>query len=921
MPDWRKIVRTHLPRARFRGEQDEEIVEELAAHLEEAYREALARGATEEEAQVRALEEVEDWRGLAGAILRERRGAARSTAERRAEAAEERLRRRGRAWNFPAAALEILHLSIRRLRRSPALTAVVVLTLAIGIGATTAIFSVVKGVLLDPLPYEHPEQLVAVWNAAPALGEDLLAQSLAFNAVYEDDAPVFQAVGVWHVQRVPAVVGEVVEELQAVSVTDGLLRALRVQPLFGRNFTAEDIDPRSPRTMMLSYGFWQRRFGGDPNVLGRSFQTFGMPAQIIGVMPPAFRILDENPDVYLPLRYRRADLTVSNFVYPSIGRLQPGVSQERATAELTRLMPLAPERYPGGLTLERLRDVEGAPVLHPLKADFLGDIGNVLWVVLGAVGIILVVACANVANLLLMHAETRRRASAVEAALGCSRLRFAAQSLAEGLMLGILGGVAGVGLAYAGVRLLLRIGPAGLPRLHEVALDPGVLLFAAVVSLVAGALPRLTPLAHGWRLNLTTDLKEGSRWSGTGRAGNRTRNGLVVAQMVLTFVALVASGLMIRTFVALHRENPGFTRGEELLTFRLSIPRADLSEDEDVGAAHEAIARRLEELPGVVAVGLVTSVPMSGGSSWDPLLVEDFPLPEGQQPPIRRFKRVGGGYPEALGDPVLAGRSITWDDIRYRRRVVMITESLARRYWGDPARAVGRRVSTWFEPPDWREIVGVVGNVLDEGVNRGPVDIVYWPMVMEGYEGSALSTREVMAYVIRSPRVGTPGFRDAVQRAVFSMHSTRPLSSMRTMADYRRDSMALTSFTLVLLGITAAVTLLLGVVGIYGVIAYGVGRRTREVGLRIALGADPAAVTAMVLRQGMLLTVGGIGLGLIGAVALTRLMRAVVYGVHTIDLASYACATAVLTGAAWLATYLPARRAARVDPVDALRTE
>ena len=830
-----------------------------------------------------------------------------------------------RAAHLPAGLFQDLRHTVRRLAKAPAVTVVVVLTLGIGIGATTAIFSVVKGVLLDPLPYDHPERLVAVWNTAPGLGEDLLPQSLAVNAVYEDDAAAFEAVGIWYPQRVSAFVGKTPEDLSAVSVTAGLVRALGMRPIVGRVFTPTEFDNDGPWTVILSYGLWQNRFDSDPDVVGRSLNIFGQPAEIVGVMPAGFRILDRSPDLYLPFQYDRAGLTVSNFVFQSIGRLREGVSIEAATAALATLLPLAPERYPGAMTLELLEQAKGAPVLHPLKDDLLGNVGTVLWVVLGGVGLILLVACANVANLLLIRAEGRRRANAIQTALGCSRMRAAGQVLAESLVLGILGGLVGVGLADAGIGLLLALAPAGLPRLHEVGLEPGVLLFAAGVSLVAGLLPGLIPLAHGWRVSLVGTLKDGGHGSGTGRDRHRTRNALVVAQMALALVLLVGSGLMVRTFSWMGHMNPGFAHDDEVLTFQLGIPQSDVPNLEDIGAAHEAMARRLEELSGVVAVGLTTSVPMDHRAGFDPIFVEDFPLPKGQQAPIRRFKWVGGGYPNAMGNPVLAGRAITWDDIRQRTGVVVITESLARQYWGDPAKAVGRRISTGFGPGDWREVVGVVGNVLDDGMDRDPVDIVYWPMVIEGYwsetRGDALFAQRTMGYVIRSPRVGTPGFLDEVRDTVWSMHSTRPLYSVRTMADYRRDSMSRASFAMVMLGIAAAVTLLLGVVGIYGVMAYSVGRRTREVGLRMAMGAEPGAVTGMILRQGLVLTGWGVVVGLGAAYGLTRLMRALLVGVSAADPATYVLVAAMLTVVASMAAYVPARRAARVDPAEALRTE
>ncbi|MGD8361992.1 MAG: FtsX-like permease family protein, partial [Gemmatimonadota bacterium] len=394
-----------------------------------------------------------------------------------------------------------------------------------------------------------------------------------------------------------------------------------------------------------------------------------------------------------------------------------------------------------------------------------------------------------------------------------------------------------------------------------------------------------------------------------------------VGQLSLALVLLVGSGLMIRSFMNLRGMNPGFTDPEEILTFRLSIGSDAVPDGEDVPAAHELMAHRLSEIPGVTSVGLSSSVPMDGRGGFDPIFFEDFPLSEGQSPQIRRFKWVGGNYPETMGDPVVAGRSISWDDIRERARVVMITESLAREVWGDPSRAVGRRLATGFDAGDWREIIGVVGDVRDDGMEQGAVDIVYWPMLLEGFWDNPIFVIRTMGYAIRSPRVGTPDFLAEVRDVVWSSYPTRPLGAMVTMDEVQRDSMARTSFTLVMLGIAAAVALLLGGIGIYGVISYAVGQRTQELGLRIAMGAEVGSVVGMVLRQGLVLALMGVGLGTGAAAALTRLMSAILHGVSPMDPVTYILVAVALVGVTLLASYAPARRAAGVDPMVALRAE
>ena len=926
MPDWKGYVRENLPEGRFRGEMESEIQEEIAAHLEDVYSEALARGATEAEAEAKARAQVDDWEHLAEKIVGSRQRAATSRATAELEASEAALRTRGGRWKALADLLQELRFTLRRLRRAPAFTMVVLLSLGIGIGANTAIFSVVKGVLLDPLPFDEPDQLVGVWNTAPASGENLLPQSLAINAIYEDESQAFEHVGIWR-GSTSAVMGEEGPvEVPTLQVTHGIFPALRVQPILGREFTFEETQSGSPLTVILAYDYWVNRFGSDPGAIGLTLEIAGSPWEIIGVMPEGFRIMDLDPDLYRPYRYDKASINVSNFVNRSLGRLREGVTIDQALADLERLMPMAPERYPGAMTAEIMQEMGGAPILHPLKDDLVGNAGSILWVILGGVGIIFLVACANVANLLLVKAEGRERALAVQAALGSSRGWLVRQFLVESVTLGVAGGLIGVGLAQGGLQVLRAAGPSDLPRLHEIALDPGVLFVAFLMSVLAGVALSMLPLVRAWRIDVPTALKEGGRGSDTGRSHHRVRNTLAVAQLALAMVLLVGSGLMIRTFISLTQAEPGFSEPERLLTFAATATSDLVPEGEDVVGAHEALAARLSELPGVALVGSTSSVPMDQGGGFDPIYIEDFPLPAEDQAPIKRFKWIGGGYHEAVGNPIVAGRAISWADVHETARVVMITEGFARETWGDPARAVGRRVSTGYGPGDWREIIGVVGDVRDDGMDQDPVDIVYWPMAIRGYWSEiagddALFVVRSMRYVIRSTRVGTPGFLDEVQEVVWSAFPGRPLGLVRTLASLQRESMARTSFALVILAIAAAVALLLGSIGLYGVISYTVGQRTKEMGLRIAMGAEPGSVTGMVLRQGLVLAIAGVGVGGGAAVGATRLMQAILFGVSPVDPLTYGVGAAGLVAIALLATWIPARRAAHVDPMVALRAE
>jgi predicted permease len=544
----------------------------------------------------------------------------------------------------------------------------------------------------------------------------------------------------------------------------------------------------------------------------------------------------------------------------------------------------------------------------------------VFWVLLGTVGIVLLIACANVANLFLVRAEGRQRELAVRTAMGADLRRIARELLLESVTLGIAGGALGLLLAFAGVRLLIAMGPESIPRLEEISIDPSVLVFTLGVPVFSGILFGLIPVFKYARPDLTSALKEGGRTLSEGKERHRARCGLVVSQIALALALLVCSGLMIRTFQALRKVQPGFVRPEEVLTLRISIPEAEISEDEKAVRAHEQIVRRIEQIPGVESVGLSTSITMDGNDSNDPIFVEDFPAPEGQIPPIRRFKWISQNYFATMGNPLVFGGDITWTDIYNNSRVAVLTENLAREYWKDPAKAVGRRIRENPKSP-WREIVGVVGNEHDDGVNRRATPTVYWPMMMDHYWGNPLFAQRTMAYAIRSKRVGSPTFLREIQQAVWSTSPNLPLANIRLLKEILDESMARTSFTLVMLGIAAGVAVLLGLVGVYGVISCSVSQHTREIGIRIALGARLGEVRGMFVRQALLLTLAGVALGIGAAIGLTRLMSALLFGVSPMDPVTFGAVSLGLAGAALLASYLPARRASSVDPVEALRWE
>jgi predicted permease len=801
-------------------------------------------------------------------------------------------------------------------------TLVSVTTLALGIGATSAIFSVVHGVLLKPLPFHEPEDLVGVWHEAPGLGFPLLNQAPAFHFTYRDESRVFDDVGMWSSNQVTVTGVAEPERVPALRVTDGILSLLRVRPVLGRIFTAEDDTPGSPETVVLAYAYWQRRFGGDEGVIGRTLQVNGRPTEIIGVLPADFRFLRSDPSVIVPLRIDRSELFIGNFSYQGIARLRKGATLEEANADLARMIPLATEKYPfpSGLTVGMLKEARFGPNVRPLKEEVVGDVGPTLWVLLGTVGIVLLIACANVANLFLVRAEGRQRELALRTALGANRARVAKDLLGESLTLGLLGGLAGLGVAYAAIRLLLAMAPETLPRLEEIGIDATVLLFTLAIAIGAGLLFGLVPVFRFTRPNMAGALKEGGRTSSDGRERQRARGALVVAQMALALVLLVGSGLMIRSFQALREVDPGFVAPSDVLTFRISISEAKIPENDQVALAHERILRRIEEIPGITSVGLSSSITMDGDHSNDPIFVEEFPVEGEQLPPLRRFKWIAPGYFETMGNPIVAGRSLSWDDVRLKAPVAVVTENFALEFWPSASAALGKRIRV--NPNDkWREIVGVTSDVHDDGVDQKATAVVYWPMSVNDFWDEIGFAQRNMAYAVRGPRVGEAGFLQQVREAVWSIHPDVPIANVRTLQEILDESMSRTSFTLVMLSIASAVALLIGAVGLYGVISYGVTQRTREIGVRMALGASASDVSRMFLRHAALLSGIGIAVGLAGAFGLTRLMSSLLFDVSPADPMTYGLVSVLLVGIALVASYVPARRASGIDPTEALHWE
>ena len=811
---------------------------------------------------------------------------------------------------------------LRRLLRSPIFTAVTLATVAIGIGANSAIFSVINGVLLKPLPYADAERLVGVWQSAPVIGINDLTLSFSDYFTFLDENRSFQELGLWDNDSVSITGLGAPEQVQNIEVTAGILPALGVQPQLGRWFTAKDDSPGSPATVILTYGYWMRKFGGDPLAVGRRIVVDGEAKEIVGVMPQSFRFLDDKPDLIVPFQYDRNKATLGNFSYKGIARLKPGVSLAQANQDIARMIPIVNTKFPPppGFSVKLFEEIKLQPNVRPLKRDVIGDLGKVLWVLMGSIGVVLLIACANVANLLLVRAEGRQQELAIRSSLGANWTEIARELLMESVFLGLAGGVLGLGLAYAGLKILVSIAPASLPRLQDIYIDPRVLLFTLTLSLLAGLLFGLIPVMKYGAPSMAAVLRAGGRTLSQSKERHRVRNTLVVLQVALALVLLISSGLMIRTFVALQRVQPGFTNASQLQTVRLYIPDAQVKEPERVLRMLQEMQQKISVIPGVASASFSNWAPTDGNTSSDVLYAADRTYREGELPPLRRFHYVAPGFFQAIGTRLVTGRDYTWQDMQDKRNVVIVSENLARDLWRDPSAALGKRIREGMKD-DWREIIGVVENLHDDGADHKPPSTVYWPVRMKNIYGQPNYVLRGPVFAIRSARAGSESFIKEIQQAIWSVNANLPITKTRTLEEVYRGSMARSSFTLVMLAIAGSMALLLGVVGIYGVISYSVSQRTREIGIRIALGAQPRTLRAMVVRNGVLLAAIGVAFGLAGAAALTRIMASFLFDVSALDPLTYCAVSAGLLAAAAAASYIPAHKASSVNPVDALRAE
>jgi len=817
-------------------------------------------------------------------------------------------------------AQEIRH-AARRLARTPLFTLAAAVTLALAIAANAAIFTLVHRVVLNPLPYADSERLLALDYGIPGRNVSSGVQVMTWQLYHQlvDNARTLDGIAAYFGSGGTLTGSGTPERIAVTRATPSLLSVLRAAPAVGRWFTEAEGTPGAPAVAVLAHGLWVRRFGADPAIVGRTIVIDGVATDVIGIMPASFTFPRAPVDLWLPAQSTRASASFL-FTVQGVARLRDNATVAAARAEITSLIEDLARVSPNQTGI-----VSTALLLHEAV---VGNIAGALWILLAAVGLVLLVACANIANLFLVRTESRHREVAVRRALGAGTRRLAHYFLAESVLLGVGGGIVGLVLAWAGVRLLVAFGPANLPRLSEVRIDAVVVLFTAVLSLIAafafGAIPllRLAPIA--------ATLHDSGRGQTATRGQHRARHVLMTAQVALALVLLVASGLMVRSVQQLRNIDLGFDP-TSALTFGVALPERPYDTRERAASAHRAILERLNALPGVVSASASSTLPLSGANYGNGLIVEnELPDPSQQRRQFVWFRAVAGGYLETAGIRLRRGRTITQSDVDRREPVAVVDEALVAMYFPGQ-NPIGKRIRSAaplnpkLPAPPWLEIIGLVATTPSGTLTSSRLPQMYMPMSIAGgpdIPAPALLGPNItaMSYVVRTtndPAELTGAARAAVE-GVDANLAMAQVQTLQDIVDRAGDQML---FTMVLLGIAASVALLLGAIGIYGVVSYIAAQRTGEIGLRLALGAEPSGVTAMILRESVTVTMVGIGIGLAAALAGGRLIEALLYNVSPRDPLVMGAVTLLLTGIALVACWLPARRAARLSPLEALRTD
>ena len=808
----------------------------------------------------------------------------------------------------------------RALWRSPAFAATAIAALALGIGANTAIFSVVNAVLLQPLSYPQPDHLVALERKFhDGNGSSV---SIPKFTVWSEQTRVFQSVAAYDFAGpgMNLTGGDRPEQVKGIHTSAGYFDVFGAPLALGRVYTAQEDRPGGVHVAVISNGLWRSHFGADPAVIGKTIDLTGDPYQIIGVLGPAFKT-DPPADIWLPLQADPNSTNQGHYLLCA-ARLRPGVTLGQAQAA----MKIAAEEFRGKFP-GPLMDKDETATAVPLRDLVVRNVRSALLILLGAVGFVLLIACANVANLLLARATLRKREIAIRSALGAGRRRIILQLLTESVLLSFIGGILGLALGYLGVRALLAVNPVDIPRIGEhgaaVALDWRVLAFTLAVALFTGILFGLIPAVSGSRTDLSSTFKESGSRSGSGFRQNKARSILVVTELALALVLLVGAALLIRTFLSLRSVKPGFD-AHNVLTMEMSLSGTRFSNTAGVEQAVREVERRVDALPGVEAIASTCCLPVTGGIDL-PFTIEGVPPTDGPYNGDVQWRNVSSQYFRVFRIPLLRGRTFDERDRAGSDLVVVINEAMSRKFWpkGDAVGArvtIGHGLGPEFDEPA-RQIVGVVGDTRDNGLDSDPVPLMFVPEAQITDGATALESRVLpMNWVIRT-KVAPFSLSADLQRELRVATGGLPVAHIRTMDQVVRESTARSDFNTMLLSIFAALALLLAAIGIYGLMTYSVQQRTQEIGIRMALGASPEKVRKMVVLQGMQLTAIGVVIGVAAALALTRFMAGLIYGVKTWDPVVFVSIAVLLGAVSWLATYIPARRASRVDPMISLRYE